>query len=90
VVVYNHLAFPQRFHNSLFLGDWSEGRILNVSLREAGGTYTTKTEVFLQSRPLNVTDMAVGPDGGLYFCTGGRGTAGGIFRITWLGETPAK
>ncbi len=90
VVVYNHLAFPQRFHNSLFLGDWSEGRILNVSLRETGGTYTTKTEVFLQSRPLNVTDLAVGPDGGLYFCTGGRGTAGGIFRINWLGETPSQ
>lgn len=89
-VVYNHLMFPKRYHNSLFLGDWSEGRILNVSLNESGGTYTTKTEVFLQSRPLNVTDLTVGPDGGLYFCTGGRGTSGGVFRIHWLGETPRQ
>ncbi len=90
IVAYNHLAFPRRYHNSLFLGDWSEGRILNVSLSENGGTYKTKTEVFLQSQPLNVTDLAVGPDGALYFCTGGRGTSGGVFRITWLGDVPAE
>ena len=88
IVAYNHLAFPRRYHNSLFLGDWSEGRILNVSLSENGGTYATKTEVFLQSQPLNVTDLAVGPDGALYFCTGGRGTSGGVFRITWRGDIP--
>ena len=31
IEVYNHLMFPQRFHNSLFVCDWSRGRILAVA-----------------------------------------------------------
>lgn len=34
-------------------------------------------------RPLNVTDLAVGPDGALYFTTGGRGTPGAVHRLTY-------
>ncbi len=45
--------------------------------------------MFLEGQPLNVTDLAVGPDGWLYFCTGGRDTEGGIYRIVWDGEVPA-
>ena len=30
---------------------------------------------------MNVTDIAVGPDGCLYFCLGGRNTQGGVYRI---------
>ena len=33
---------------------------------------------------MNVTDLAVGPDGALYFTMGGRGTQGGVYRIRWL------
>ena len=33
--------------------------------------------------PLNVTDLDVGPDGWLYFATGGRGTSGGLYRVTY-------
>ena len=51
-------------------------------------SYTAEAEVFLQGRPLNVTDIAVGPDGWLYFSTGGRGTEGGIYRIVWMGDVP--
>lgn len=89
-VVYNHWAFPPRYRNGLFLGDWSEGRILHVALTPSGGKYVAKSEVFLQSRPLNVTDLTVGPDGALYFCTGGRGTSGGIFRIGWSNPPSAE
>ncbi|MEM7559058.1 MAG: HEAT repeat domain-containing protein, partial [Planctomycetota bacterium] len=32
---------------------------------------------------MNVTDIDVGPDGWLYFCTGGRGTKGNLYRIIW-------
>ena len=45
--------------------------------------------MFLEGQPLNVTDIAVGPDGWLYFCTGGRDTEGGIYRVVWDGEVPA-
>jgi putative heme-binding domain-containing protein len=88
--VYEHFAFPAKFHGSLFLADWSEGRILVVNPRPSGAGYTADKEVFLQGQPLNVTDLAVGPDGGLYFCTGGRGTAGGVYRVVWQGEIPER
>lgn len=87
--VYDHHMFPQRYHGSLFLADWSEGRILCVKLTDKGGP-AAQSEVFLQGQPLNVTDVAVGPDGHLYFCTGGRGTKGGIYRVQWRGDVPAS
>jgi putative heme-binding domain-containing protein len=85
--VYDHVMFPQRYHGSLFLADWSEGRILSIKLTDDG--QATQQEVFLQGQPLNVTDLAIGPDGSLFFCTGGRGTKGGIYRVKWKGEVPA-
>lgn len=82
---YEHFMYPQRFHDSLFLADWTQGKILNVKIDESG---VAQSEVFLQGQPLNVTDLAVGPDGWLYFCTGGRGTKGGIYQVRWLGSVP--
>jgi len=87
-VFYNHFAFPARYHNALFLADWSEGRIIAVRMKRKGGSYTTTSETFIQGQPLNVTDVEVGPDGGLYFITGGRGTSGGVYRVSWRGEIP--
>ncbi len=83
--VYDHVMFPQRYHGSLFLADWTQGQILSVTLTPDG---RAQSEVFVQGQPLNVTDLTVGPDGSLYFCTGGRGTKGGIFQICWLGSVP--
>lgn len=85
-VVYDHVVFPKSFHGALFLADWSEGRILAVNLGNQGAGYKASYEVFLQGQPLNVTDLDVGPDGALYFVTGGRGTRGGVYRVRWLGE----
>lgn len=87
-VFYDHFMFPQKYHGCFFTGDWSEGRILAVTVKKSGASYTATSEVFLQGSPLNVTDLAVGPDGGLYFSTGGRGTAGAIYQVTWDGEIP--
>lgn len=83
--VYDHHMYPQRYHGGLFLADWTEGKILCVKLDEKGGA---QSEVFLQGQPLNVTDLTIGPDGWLYFCTGGRGTKGGIYQVRWLGSVP--
>lgn len=88
-VVYDHFAFPARYHNALFLADWSEGRILAVKTKPAGAGYSADSEVFLKGAPLNVSDLEVGPDGSLYFITGGRGTFGALYRVTWRGEVPA-
>ena len=68
---YEHHMFPARYHQSLFLADWSEGRILNVRLKPRGAGYVAESEVFLKGQPLNVSDIEVGPDGAIYFCTGG-------------------
>ncbi|MFK8114968.1 MAG: HEAT repeat domain-containing protein [Rubripirellula sp.] len=87
---YEHYMFPVRYHNSLFLADWSEGRILNVRLKPRGSGYIADSEVFLKGQPLNVTDLEVGPDGAMYFCTGGRGTAGGVYRVVYKGEIPDR
>ena len=88
MVAYNHVMFPRRLHGTLFVGDWARGRILNIRLKPVGASYTAETSVFLEGKPLNVTYLAVGPDGGFYFCTGGRDTEGGIYRIVWNGKVP--
>ena len=90
VTFYNHLMYPVRFHNAMFACDWSRGQIHVIRLRSSGGTYTAETDLFVEGRPLNATDIEVGPDGWLYFCTGGRGTAGGIYRVIWEGRVPEE
>ena len=75
----------------MFVCDWSRGRILAVK-HEASTARTLQghERSLLEGRPLNVTDLAVGPDGWLYFCTGGRDTEGGIYRVVWDGKVPAS
>ncbi|MBX3731255.1 MAG: c-type cytochrome [Verrucomicrobiae bacterium] len=81
--------FPEPYQSALFVGDWAYGRILAVFLKAAGATYEGRWEEFLGGRPLNVTDLTFGPDGALYFVTGGRGTRSGLYRVAWTGPLPA-
>ena len=90
VVVYDHFQYPVRYQDTLFVCDWSRGRINAIHLDKNGGTYSATAELFLEGRPLNVTDIAVAPDGQLYFSTGGRNTAGGIYRIVYNGNIPPE
>ncbi|TWU37578.1 Cytochrome c [Novipirellula aureliae] len=87
---YDHYMFPVRYQNTMFFADWANGRILNVRLKERGAGFIADSEVFLKGQPLNVTDMEVGPDGALYFSTGGRGTSGGVYRVVYKGEIPDR
>lgn len=90
MVFYNHTKFPKRYRNCLFACDWTQGRILAISFETSGASYVCGGEAFLQGRPLNVTDVAVGPDGWLYFTTGGRDTEGGVYRVIYTGKLPAE
>jgi putative heme-binding domain-containing protein len=90
VEFYDHYAFPAKYHGALFGCDWATGRIHAFTFERIGSSYIGKDEIFLEGRPLNATDVAVGPDGNLYFCTGGRGTDGGIYRIRHTGEDPLQ
>jgi putative heme-binding domain-containing protein len=88
VEFYEHTRFPAKYQGALFMCDWSQGRILAVQLKRAGGTYQAESEVFLEGKPLNCSDIAVGPDGWLYFCVGGRNTEGSVFRIVTKDKAP--
>ncbi|MEN9674730.1 MAG: hypothetical protein RIS76_626 [Verrucomicrobiota bacterium] len=81
--------FPEPFRQALFAGDWAYGRILAVFLRGKGAGHEGRWEEFLSGRPLNVTDLTFGPDGALYFVTGGRGTRSGLYRVSWKGGAVA-
>lgn len=78
--------FPKKYEDALFILDWSYGRIIAVHMQAKGASYTGTQETFVSGRPLNVTDACVGPDGALWFVTGGRGTQSGVYRVTWEGE----
>lgn len=90
IVAYNHFMFPLRYHGAIFTADWSQGKITALKLKHNGASYQATPEVFLQGNPLNVTDLDVGPDGALWFVTGGRGTAGGVYRVVWRGQVPEQ
>lgn len=80
---YDHDAFPSRYRGAYFLGDWSLGLIHVAWLERVGASYEAKVERFCRGNPMNVTDLAVGPDGALYFTMGGRGSPGGVYRILY-------
>ena len=80
--------FPAAYRRALYIMDWSYGRILAVHLKPSGASYTATFDTFVQGKPLNVTDLAVGPDGAMYFITGGRGTQSGLYRVTHTGAGP--
>ena len=78
--------FPQQYRNAIFALDWTYGRILTIHLTPDGASYTGRPEVFLRGRPLNVTDADFGPDGAMYFVTGGRSTQSALYRVTYTGR----
>ena len=89
---YEHDRYPPQYQGALFACDWSQGEIIAFKPRASGSGYTSDGEVFVRGRPLAATDVAVGPDGWLYFVTGGRGTEGGVYRVVYTGQLtpPAK
>lgn len=81
LVLYDHDQFPSEYHGALFSCDWARGEILAVKIDHGGAGMTADVQVMVRGQPLNVTDIAVGVDGSVYFCTGGRGARGEILRL---------
>lgn len=79
---YDHYEFPEKYR-TLFVADWAIGVIYAVHMERNGASYKATAEKFCSGNPMNVTDLAVGPDGALYFTMGGRGTQGGVYRISY-------
>ena len=78
--------FPAKYQKALYLCDWTFGTMYAIHLKPSGATYTATKEEFLSRTPLPLTDVAIGPDGAMYFTIGGRGTQSALFRVTYVGD----
>lgn len=86
--------FPAKYQETLFMCDWSFGKLYACHMKENGASYTGEIEEFLNGSPLPLTDVVINPkDGAMYFVIGGRTTMSGLYRVTYVGKEstePAK
>jgi putative heme-binding domain-containing protein len=78
--------FPAKYKKALFASDWSFGIIYAIHLKPNGSSYTAEAEEFLSGAPLPLTDGIIGPDGALYFLTGGRRLESDLYRVYFDGK----
>lgn len=79
--------FPAKYQKSMFICDWSYGKLYALHLVPRGASFTGTLEEFATGTPLALTDVIINPhDGKMYFTTGGRGTQSGLYRITYTGK----
>ncbi|MBC7920719.1 MAG: heme-binding protein, partial [Ferruginibacter sp.] len=74
--------FPDKYKKALFASDWSFGIIYAIHLQPQGASYTAEAEEFISGSPLPLTDGVIGPDGALYFLTGGRRLESDLYRVS--------
>ncbi len=73
--------FSGKYRHALYMGEWQNGRIVAVQLTPNGASYSAEMESFVEGGPMNVCDLTFGPDGAMYFITGGRGSQSGLYRV---------
>ena len=78
--------FPAKYQKAIFAFDWSFGIVYAVHLQPKGSTYSATAEEFISGSPLPLTDGLIGPDGAMYFLTGGRRLGSDLYRITYVGN----
>jgi putative heme-binding domain-containing protein len=79
--------FPAKYQETLFVADWSFGKIRAVHLSPSGASYRGEIEEFLSGQPLAVTDLVINPtDGAMYFVVGGRESQSALYRLTYVGK----
>jgi putative heme-binding domain-containing protein len=78
--------FPAKYRQSLLAFDWSFGIIYSIHLKPKGASYAGEREEFISGAPLPVTDGIIGPDGALYFLTGGRRLESDLYRVYYAGS----
>jgi putative heme-binding domain-containing protein len=78
--------FPAKYKTALFASDWSFGIMYAIHLKPNGSSYTAEAEEFLSGAPLPLTDGIIGPDGALYFLTGGRRLESDLYRVYYDGK----
>ena len=79
--------FPAKYQDSLFLCDWSYGKLYAAHLTPEMSSYKIELEEFVNGSPLPLTDVVINPkDGALYFTIGGRQVQSGLYRVTYVGK----
>ncbi len=73
--------FPNSYKEALFAFDWSFGIVYAIHLKPKGASYTAVKEEFASGMPLPLTDGVIGPDGAMYFMTGGRKLDSDLYRV---------
>ena len=82
----SNARFPAKYRNALFAFDWSFGIIYAVYPTLNGASYTATGEEFISGSPLPLTDGTIGPDGAMYFLTGGRRLESDLYRVYYTGS----
>lgn len=79
--------FPSEFDDAIFVADWTFGRVNVFKRSPQSGKYDHGTDFAISDGQFGfaVTDLVIGSDGSLLVSVGGRGTAGGVYRITYTG-----
>lgn len=85
-----HARFPEKYRHSLFAFDWSFGIVYAIHLMPEGSSYKAKAEEFISGAPLPLTDGLIGPDGALYFLTGGRKLESHLYRVYYRDNTASN
>lgn len=86
-VIYGMNAkFPEKYRRSIFAFDWSFGIIYAMELETKESSYSGTKEEFLSGLPLPLTDGVIGPDGAMYFMTGGRRIDSDLYRVYFNGD----
>ncbi|MBS1916927.1 MAG: c-type cytochrome [Bacteroidetes bacterium] len=73
--------FPEKYRRSIFAFDWSFGIVYAIHPQAEGAGYKASAEEFVSGSPLPLTDGMIGPDGALYFLTGGRRLESDLYRV---------
>ena len=82
----SNAKFPEKYRNALFAFDWSFGIIYAIYPKSNGASYTATGEEFISGSPLPLTDGVIGPDGAMYFLTGGRRLESDMYRVYYAGS----
>jgi glucose/arabinose dehydrogenase len=80
-VFYTGTNFPAAYNGNFFFADYNSGKIMR-SVMSSSGNDITNTTVFVTG-VTNAVDVAVGPDGALYYAN----LPGTIFRLRYTGTT---
>jgi len=76
---YNASAFPAQYQNNFFFVDYNSGKVMR-SILDSTLKNINSTSVFVTGNS-SLTDVNVGPDGALYYCSHG----GTIYRLRYTG-----